>query len=65
MPDGLLVFFPSYVVMRSCLEYWKSITGGAATTIWERITKLKQPVEEPRDSALFQAAIEVGGRPRF
>ena len=24
VPDGLLVFFPSYIVLRQCIEYWKS-----------------------------------------
>jgi regulator of telomere elongation helicase 1 len=32
VPDGLLVFFPAYGVMQSCLDHWKasSGTGGAA-----------------------------------
>ena len=62
VPDGLLVFFPSYVVLRSCVDAWKGTTGGGGAggaTIWERICRFKHPVEEPRDSALFQAAIEA------
>ena len=30
VPDGLLVFFPSYIVLKMCIEYWKnSIANGA------------------------------------
>ena len=29
-PDGLLVFFPSYGVLQSCLDYWKSNSGSGA-----------------------------------
>lgn len=28
IPDGLLVFFPSYVVLEKCIEWWKSSVGG-------------------------------------
>ncbi len=30
VPDGLLVFFPSYAVMNACLEYWRGNLGGEA-----------------------------------
>lgn len=34
VPDGLLVFFPSYVVLRQCIEYWKSsIANGARLAV--------------------------------
>ena len=36
VPDGLLVFFPSYGVLKSCTDYWKntSVAGtGAALTV--------------------------------
>ena len=56
IPDGLLVFFPSYVVMAACIAHWKSASpaGGAAKTVdfagtvWDRINKHKQAVVEPR-----------------
>ena len=50
VPDGLLVFFPSYIVMQSCIDSWKAALPGRGSggTIWESITKLKQPVIEPR-----------------
>lgn len=54
VPDGLLVFFPSYTVLRSCIDFWKSSAsdGGGGVlnfqgTLWDRITKTKQAVLEP------------------
>ncbi|KAF3320976.1 regulator of telomere elongation helicase 1 [Carex littledalei] len=61
VPDGLLVFFPSYYMMNQCIECWKSMSHACSTqasTIWERICKHKHPVIEPKQSALFSHAIE-------
>ncbi|KAL3343670.1 hypothetical protein AABB24_027276 [Solanum stoloniferum] len=61
VPDGLLVFFPSYYILEQCIGSWKtlghSISMGSST-IWERICKHKLPVVEPRQSSLFPTAIE-------
>ena len=34
VPDGLLVFFPSYGVLKSCTDFWKStsVTGSGKET---------------------------------
>ncbi|KAJ8637753.1 hypothetical protein MRB53_012020 [Persea americana] len=61
VPDGLLVFFPSYYLMDQCIDSWKNMGNSSSTnpsTIWERICKHKQPVVEPKQSALFSYAIE-------
>ncbi|KAJ0985594.1 hypothetical protein J5N97_003950 [Dioscorea zingiberensis] len=61
VPDGLLVFFPSYYLMDQCIDCWKNMNHASSTdfkTIWERICKNKKPVIEPKQSALFQHAIE-------
>ncbi|XP_031498031.1 regulator of telomere elongation helicase 1 homolog isoform X2 [Nymphaea colorata] len=61
VPGGLLVFFPSYYVMDNCIKSWQSMSHGStmnSLTIWERISRHKQPVIEPRQSALFPNAIE-------
>ncbi|XP_020105851.1 regulator of telomere elongation helicase 1 isoform X2 [Ananas comosus] len=70
VPDGLLVFFPSYYMMDQCIECWKSMiladaivfqshaSSAVLSTIWERICKHKQPVVEPKQSSLFPHAIE-------
>ncbi|KAJ0076402.1 hypothetical protein Patl1_34125 [Pistacia atlantica] len=58
VPDGLLIFFPSYYLLDQCIGCWKNMSHGNSTSIWERICKYKKPVVEPRQSALFQMAIE-------
>ncbi|CAN0878268.1 Regulator of telomere elongation helicase 1 homolog [Linum grandiflorum] len=58
VPDGLLVFFPSYYVLDKSIECWKSTDNNNSTPIWERICRYKKPVVEPRQSSLFPSAIE-------
>eukprot|EP00884_Botryococcus_braunii_P009467 jgi/Botrbrau1/18521/Bobra.0072s0096.1 len=61
VPDGLLVFFPSYIVLETCIDYWKRTENRswkAFTTIWETITHKKQAVVEPRESSAFSQAAE-------
>ncbi|CAO2190879.1 unnamed protein product [Urochloa humidicola] len=61
VPDGLLVFFPSYSMMDKCVEFWKTrnhSNSASESTIWQRICKHKQPVIEPRQSSNFPNAIE-------
>ncbi|CAL9115659.1 unnamed protein product, partial [Musa acuminata var. zebrina] len=61
VPDGLLVFFPSYYMMDQCIECWKDMGHASSSdfsTIWERICKYKQPIIEPKQSSLFPRAIE-------
>ena len=50
VPDGLLVFFPSYTVLAACVDFWKSgaSSGGGMDTVWERMTRVKLAVIEPR-----------------
>ena len=51
VPDGVLVFFPSYAVLRGCIDAWKAGYGSGqswGSSIWERITAHKQPVIEPQ-----------------
>lgn len=57
VPDGLLVFFPSYRVLQTCKETWTTPGAGGAT-VWERISHWKAPVLEPHNAALFPAAAE-------
>ncbi|XP_052775212.1 regulator of telomere elongation helicase 1-like [Mya arenaria] len=42
VPNGLLIFFPSYPVMEKCLEQWKE------SNIWSRIEQYKQIFVESR-----------------
>ncbi|KAK1358284.1 Regulator of telomere elongation helicase 1 [Heracleum sosnowskyi] len=60
VPDGLLIFFPSYYLLDQLIGYWKNTNNPNSTnsTIWERICKHKLPVIEPRQASLFPTAID-------
>uniref|UniRef100_A0A8C4QQN9 Regulator of telomere elongation helicase 1 homolog n=1 Tax=Eptatretus burgeri TaxID=7764 RepID=A0A8C4QQN9_EPTBU len=47
VPDGLLVFFPSYPVMGKCLEHWTE------TGLWKRIEGFKSIFVEPKGKNTF------------
>ena len=55
VPDGMLVFFPSYGVMRACVEHWRN-TG--TPSIWERICASKHAVVEPSGKEEFREAFK-------
>ena len=57
-PDGMLVFFPSYQVMDSCLNAWKSATSGTVRSTWDSIKQIKTPFVEPRDSGKLKETME-------
>lgn len=45
----MLVFFPSYGVMNACLSFWRQdASADRSGTIMDRISRIKQPVEEVR-----------------
>ncbi|GAU11015.1 hypothetical protein TSUD_113080, partial [Trifolium subterraneum] len=58
VPDGLLVFFPSYYLLEQSIACWKSLSNESSASIWERICKHKKPVIEPRESSLFASSIK-------
>ncbi|KAK7261835.1 hypothetical protein RIF29_28156 [Crotalaria pallida] len=58
VPDGLLVFFPSYYLLDQSIGCWKSSSNDNSISIWERICKHKKPVIEPRESSLFASSIK-------
>ncbi|KAK7375603.1 hypothetical protein VNO78_35510 [Psophocarpus tetragonolobus] len=58
VPDGLLVFFPSYYLLDQIIECWKSVSNLNSTSIWDRICKHKKPVIEPRESSSFALSIK-------
>eukprot|EP00117_Sycon_ciliatum_P014492 scpid19663/ scgid14733/ Regulator of telomere elongation helicase 1 len=53
VPNGMLVFFPSYPVMAECIEHWKENYN-----IWERINKLKPAFTEPKNKADFNMTMD-------
>ncbi|XP_071836149.1 regulator of telomere elongation helicase 1-like isoform X2 [Apostichopus japonicus] len=53
VPNGLLVFFPSYTVMNICLEHWQE------NKVCSRISQYKAIVIEPRGKSDFSEAMEA------
>lgn len=66
IPDGVLVFFPSYQVMDSCLGYWQVCRPGGSTvgaipgtqTIFQMIQAIKIPIIEPKSKGELTVAME-------
>jgi hypothetical protein len=55
IPDGLLVFFPSYGVMEHSIAAWKNSSFG--TSVWDRLKLVKEPMVEPKNKSDFTTAI--------
>ncbi|EDQ87598.1 uncharacterized protein MONBRDRAFT_27129 [Monosiga brevicollis MX1] len=58
VPAGLLVFFPSYGVMASCVEAWQQPSSTGAC-IWDRLSQYKTVIVEPREKHEFVAAMHA------
>lgn len=59
-PDGLLVFFPSYGSMYTCIDAWKRLgpgVDGVKPSVWEHLLRYKRIVAEERESSKFAAAV--------
>lgn len=53
VPDGLLVFFPSYGVLKSCTDFWKNTSvGGTGTASVKPFLRLVQATEHSANSLL-------------
>ena len=63
VPDGLLVFFPSYRVLEMCVDFWKGCENAPTSvrefrgTLWDDITKTKQAVIEPKARVMLSHAM--------
>ncbi|KAA0156643.1 hypothetical protein FNF29_00754 [Cafeteria roenbergensis] len=55
VPDGMLVFFPSYAVMDECVSFWKADNGGST---WMSIAGLKHAVVESRSPGMLAAQMK-------
>lgn len=58
VPDGLLVFFPSYGAMTACITHWKKPPGLSDPSIWDRLARSKRPLVEPRSKAALDSVRE-------
>lgn len=63
IPDGILVFFPSYSTMKSCIESFKK-TGTNTPSLWEQLVRRKALVQEERnnDAAMEKHRANVDAR---
>lgn len=52
VPDGLLVFFPSYAWMDTCLNSWKQ------SDVWEKLNHWKQCFVEPKNRMMLTKTVE-------
>lgn len=52
VPDGMLVFFPSYTFLDTSIKIWKS-----KDDVWKSINNLKKTFVEPRDGTDLQTFI--------
>ena len=51
VPDGVLVFFPSYTVMQKCVGVWQTKMPNASSCMWDTIARHKTPFTEPRGAS--------------
>lgn len=51
IPDGVVVFFPSYAYLDSCIASWKSTRISESSTLWDSITSCKPVFAESRDQS--------------
>eukprot|EP01134_Creolimax_fragrantissima_P006495 CFRG6495T1 len=58
VPDGVLVFFPSYGTMAGFIDQWKKVNSNSGgETLWQKINRYKPAVVEPRGKSDFQVAM--------
>lgn len=63
IPDGLLVFFPSYSVMEGCTAHWKATSAGpGSTTLWSAILGAKPIFIEPKSKTDLVRVMEQYSR---
>lgn len=61
IPDGLVVFFPSYAYLDTCIAAWKRLsTAASEQTYWERFTDLKPIFLEQRHQQASAGQVSTG-----
>jgi len=59
IPQGVLVFFPSYAALKSAHTRWEQRGADGAPSVLERLAKHKHVILEPRSAAEIGPAIEL------
>ncbi|RHY09259.1 hypothetical protein DYB25_011288, partial [Aphanomyces astaci] len=58
VPNGLLVFFPSYSILDQCTGQWQQLTGSTGS-IWDRLGALKTIFVEPKNRVEFTGVVQA------
>ncbi|RHY94342.1 hypothetical protein DYB35_003318 [Aphanomyces astaci] len=58
VPNGLLVFFPSYSILDQCTGQWQQLTGTTGS-IWDRLGALKTIFVEPKNRVEFTGVVQA------
>lgn len=60
VPEGVLVFFPSYSLLEQCTQRWRELpmSQSSRESVWSLVTKHKPIVVEPRDANQFGVSQE-------
>ncbi|KDO28776.1 hypothetical protein SPRG_19987 [Saprolegnia parasitica CBS 223.65] len=53
VPNGLLIFFPSYTIMDQCVAHWQLKPANQQPCIWDRLLQLKTIHVEPKNRFEF------------
>ena len=57
VPDGMLVFFPSYAAMNAALAAWKTADLGVESTMWGQLGEHKTIFVEPPTTSELQTVV--------
>jgi regulator of telomere elongation helicase 1 len=58
VPDGVLVFFPSYTVMSEMLAKWRTPTRPSLPSLFDKLSSLKHVFVEPRERRALPDTIQ-------
>ncbi|KAK9456444.1 helicase C-terminal domain-containing protein [Dipodascopsis uninucleata] len=59
IPDGIVVFFPSYKYMGFVTDIWKQKAMNARLSIWDQLNTRKDIFEEPRESQKVDSVLSA------
>ena len=62
IPDGIVVFFPSYRYLQDVIDRWQISTTGADGTIWARISKRKSIFMESKEGSAVENVLHEYSR---
>jgi chromosome transmission fidelity protein 1 len=60
VPDGVVVFFPSYAYLDLVVQRWQKPTGVGNPSLWDRLKGRKEVFRESRDSSVDEILGEYG-----